>query len=131
MVRIDARSGISQWTFSLHSENCLIRHYAEPNHYVGFDRVSEYTRISITRKVEQLCQVGQFSNSLIFFAINCRRKKNFTHKLKANTFNIKMQLKFSNQRYKPIPNNKSNLILSFITTRQKKRVSKLFVHSYF
>ena len=102
----------------------------EPNNYVGFDRVSEYTGISITRKVEQLCQVGQFNNALIFFAINCRRTNNFTHKLKANTFNIKIQLKFSNQRYKPIPNNKSHLILSFITTRQKKRVIKLFVHSY-
>lgn len=111
---------ISQRTFGLYSETCLIRHYAEPNNYVEFDRVSEYTGISITRKVEQLCQVGQFSNALIFFAINCRRKNTFTHKLKANTFNIKIQLKFSNQRYKPIPNNKSNLILSFITTRQKK-----------
>ena len=94
--------------------------------YVGFDRVSEYTGISIKRKVEQHCQVGQFSNELIFFAINCQRKNNFTHKLRANTFNIKIQLKFSNQRYKPIPNNKSILILSFITTRQ----NKLFVHSY-
>jgi hypothetical protein len=99
----------------------------EPNNYVGFDRVSEITGISITRKVEQLCQVGQFSNALIFFAINCRRKHNFTHKLKANTFHIKMKLKFSNHRYKPIPNNKNNLILSF-TKKKSKQIICSFLH---
>jgi hypothetical protein len=40
---------ISQRTFGLYSETCLIRHYAEPNNYVGFDGVSEYSGVSITR----------------------------------------------------------------------------------
>ena len=40
---------ISQRTFGLYSETCLIRHCAEPNNYVGFDGVSEYSGVSITR----------------------------------------------------------------------------------
>ena len=59
---------ISQRTFGLYSETCLIRHYAEPNNYVGFDGVSEYSGVSITRTNVVLSSV-KLTTHLYFFVI--------------------------------------------------------------
>ena len=65
-VRTDA--GYFKRTFGLYSETCLIRHYAEPNNYVGFDGVSEYSGVSITRTNVVLSSVN-LTTHLYFFVI--------------------------------------------------------------
>jgi hypothetical protein len=58
---------ISQRTFGLYSETCLIRHYAEPNNYVGILGGKYY-------KSKFCSQFGQFNNAFIFF---CHRKDHY------------------------------------------------------
>ena len=58
---------ISQRTFGLYSETCLIRHYAEPNNYVGIIGGKYYEN-------KLYSQFGQFSNAFIFF---CHRKDHY------------------------------------------------------
>jgi hypothetical protein len=90
---------ISQRTFGLYSETCLIRHYAEPNNYVGFDGVSEYSGVSITRTNVVLSSVN-LTTHLYFFVIESiittRGKKTIsTHKLNANTCSVRLYLQVS------------------------------------
>jgi hypothetical protein len=77
---------ISQRTFCLYSETWLIRHYAEPNNYVGFNRVSQYSVISITRIF--LLQFSQFDNALIFFVIELKGKNNIYTQIESNTCSV-------------------------------------------
>jgi hypothetical protein len=59
---------ISQRTFGLYSETCLIRHCAEQTNYVEFDGVSEYSGVSITRTHFVLSSVN-LTTHLYFFVI--------------------------------------------------------------
>jgi hypothetical protein len=89
---------ISQRTFCLYSETCLIRHCAEPNNYVGFDGVSEYSGVSITRANVVLSSVN-LTTHLYFLSYKGsllpEEKTILPHKLNANTCSVRLYFQFS------------------------------------